>query len=116
MYPSYFTNDIMVSEFLNISKYTVDPTILLNVKKMLPLFMLRRLKEEVAKLEQKKIKTKVRILNISISFILCFIIKNDFVQKPLTTTMIKVHLPFVNFLKMLVQRIFVKDIDTLFNT
>jgi SWI/SNF-related matrix-associated actin-dependent regulator of chromatin subfamily A member 5 len=59
LYPAYFTKDDYFAKAFDISKNCIDSEMLLKANKVLSLFMLRRLKEQVEKLMPKKIETKV---------------------------------------------------------
>ena len=60
LYPAYFTKDDYFAKAFDISKNCIDSEMLLKANRLLSLFMLRRLKEQVEKLMPKKIETKVR--------------------------------------------------------
>ena len=59
LYPDYFTKPDHFASAFDIGKNRIDPDMLLKANKLLGLFMLRRLKEEVEKLMPKKIETKI---------------------------------------------------------
>ena len=63
LYPVYFTKPDSFADAFDISHNRIDPDMLLKANKLLGMFMLRRLKEEVEKLMPKKIETKVRFWN-----------------------------------------------------
>mmetsp|Transcript_32092 Transcript_32092/g.59281 ORF Transcript_32092/g.59281 Transcript_32092/m.59281 type:complete len:1243 (-) Transcript_32092:257-3985(-) len=59
LYPQYFTTPDKFESAFNITLNQIDPTMLLKANKLLKLFMIRRLKDEVEKLMPKKIETKI---------------------------------------------------------
>ena len=61
LYPKYFTTPDKFESAFNITNNQIDPDMLLKANKLLKLFMIRRLKDEVERLMPKKIETKVRI-------------------------------------------------------
>lgn len=62
LYPKYFTTPDKFEAAFDITKNQIDPEMLLKANKLLKLFMIRRLKDEVEKLMPKKIETKVCVL------------------------------------------------------
>lgn len=62
LYPKYFTTPDKLEAAFDITKNQIDPEMLLKANKLLKLFMIRRLKDEVEKLMPKKIETKVCVL------------------------------------------------------
>jgi len=59
LYPQYFTRPDKFESAFNIMLNQIDPGMLLKANKLLKLFMIRRLKNEVEKLMPKKIETKI---------------------------------------------------------
>eukprot|EP00804_Cyclotella_cryptica_P027266 CCRYP_014371-RB/>CCRYP_014371-RB protein AED:0.04 eAED:0.04 QI:131/1/1/1/1/1/6/716/1063 len=59
LYPTYFTSPTKFEDAFDITHNRIDPDMLLKANKLLKLFMIRRLKEEVEKLMPKKIETKI---------------------------------------------------------
>mmetsp|Transcript_11410 Transcript_11410/g.21610 ORF Transcript_11410/g.21610 Transcript_11410/m.21610 type:complete len:1190 (-) Transcript_11410:733-4302(-) len=59
LYPQYFTTPDKFESAFNITLNQIDPVMLLKANKLLKLFMIRRLKDEVEKLMPKKIETKI---------------------------------------------------------
>jgi len=59
LYPQYFTTSEKFESAFNITLNQIDPEMLLKANKLLKMFMIRRLKDEVEKLMPKKIETKV---------------------------------------------------------
>lgn len=59
LYPDIFIDVSYFQDAFNISKNVLDNTMLLNANKLLNLFMIRRLKEEVETMLPNKIETKV---------------------------------------------------------
>eukprot|EP00979_Chaetoceros_neogracilis_P001758 scaffold315_cov218-Chaetoceros_neogracile.AAC.4 len=59
LYPAFFTKPDYFANAFDIGQNRIDPKMLLQANKLLGLFMIRRLKEEVEKLMPKKIETKV---------------------------------------------------------
>jgi SWI/SNF-related matrix-associated actin-dependent regulator of chromatin subfamily A member 5 len=60
LYPQYFTTPDKFESAFDIGHNRIDPDMLLSANRLLKLFMIRRLKDEVEKLMPKKIETKVR--------------------------------------------------------
>ena len=60
LYPQYFTTPQRFESAFDIGQNLIDPDMLLKANRLLKLFMIRRLKDEVEKLMPKKIETKVR--------------------------------------------------------
>ena len=61
LYPDFFTKPDNFANAFDISQNRIDAGMLLKANKLLGLFMLRRLKDEVEKLMPKKLETKVRL-------------------------------------------------------
>jgi len=59
LYPLYFTKSDYFANAFDIGQNRIDPEMLLQANKLLGLFMIRRLKEEVEKLMPKKMETKI---------------------------------------------------------
>jgi len=59
LYPTVFTEESYFRDAFDIGRNSVDKDMLLKANKVLALFMLRRLKDEVEKLMPKKIETKI---------------------------------------------------------
>jgi len=59
LYPQYFTTPTLFESAFDIGHNRIDPDMLLKANKLLKLFMIRRLKDEVEKLMPKKIETKI---------------------------------------------------------
>ncbi|KAL7544833.1 hypothetical protein ACHAWF_008196 [Thalassiosira exigua] len=59
LYPQYFTTPEKFESAFNITLNQIDPDMLLKANKLLKIFMIRRLKDEVEKLMPKKLETKV---------------------------------------------------------
>ena len=62
LYPLYFTKSDYFANAFDIGQNRIDPEMLLQANKLLGLFMIRRLKEEVEKLMPKKMETKVSVV------------------------------------------------------
>ena len=62
LYPLYFTKSDYFANAFDIGQNRIDPGMLLQANKLLGLFMIRRLKEEVEKLMPKKMETKVSVV------------------------------------------------------
>jgi SWI/SNF-related matrix-associated actin-dependent regulator of chromatin subfamily A member 5 len=60
LYPQVFTEERFFKDAFDITQNCFDKAMLLKANKLLKMFMLRRLKDEVEKLMPKKIETKVR--------------------------------------------------------
>ncbi|KAL9186892.1 hypothetical protein ACHAXT_010612 [Thalassiosira profunda] len=59
LYPQYFTTAEPFEDAFDITHNRIDPGMLLKANKLLKLFMIRRLKDEVEKLMPRKIETKI---------------------------------------------------------
>jgi SWI/SNF-related matrix-associated actin-dependent regulator of chromatin subfamily A member 5 len=59
LYPQFFTKSQFFANAFDIGQNRIDPDMLLKANRLLSLFMIRRLKQEVEKLMPKKIETKV---------------------------------------------------------
>mmetsp|Transcript_13286 Transcript_13286/g.24930 ORF Transcript_13286/g.24930 Transcript_13286/m.24930 type:complete len:1045 (-) Transcript_13286:14-3148(-) len=59
LYPQFFTKSHFFANAFDIGQNRIDPDMLLKANRLLSLFMIRRLKQEVEKLMPKKIETKI---------------------------------------------------------
>jgi SWI/SNF-related matrix-associated actin-dependent regulator of chromatin subfamily A member 5 len=71
LYPQYFTTPQRFESAFDIGHNRIDPDMLLKANRLLKLFMIRRLKDEVEKLMPKKIETKVRCVIVCVCVCVC---------------------------------------------